>query len=214
MATEILRPNAGGANTNCRYWDGAGHDPDVNENYKQVDEETPDSAATMVYYSLGTYALDTHGIPSHSEGSGVINHVKVYCVMANNGTYGKVAIRTHSTEYYGDEENLTASWVAYNRQWDTNPNTGTAWTWDEVDALEIGVALREGGGQSARCTQVYVEVDYIAITPKTSSDTGFGVEDTPAQAAVLAGSELGQGSDSLIVKIETPIKGGGTKLWT
>lgn len=214
MATEVLRPNAGGTNTGCNYWDGDAHEPDVNENYKQVDEETPDEASTMVYNPVTSYALDTYNIPDHSEGSGTVNHVKVYCRMQNDTAKGKVAIRTHNTEYYGNEESLTGSWVTYNKQWDTNPNTGSAWTWDEIDALEIGVALKASAGASSRCTQVYVEVDYTAITPKSSSDVGSGVEGTPMQAAVLVDSELGQGSDSLIVKIETPTKGGGTKLWT
>jgi hypothetical protein len=213
MATEIFRPNAGGTTTELTRWPGAAP-PDPNVNYTLVDEETPDEASTMVYRGVESYTLDTYNIPDHSEGSETINHVKVYCRMQNSPAFGKVAIRTHNTEYYGDEENLTASWVNYSKQWDTNPNTGSAWTWDEIDALEIGVALKGGGGNSARCTQVYVEVDYTAITPKTSSDAGSGVEGTPMQAATLAGNELGQGSDSFIVKIETPTKGGGMKLWT
>ncbi len=93
---------------------------------------------------------------------------------------------------------------------------------------------------------------YVSLeTPqaKASSDIGSGVEGTPVQSAILAGSEagsgiealiarllvavdtgtgvevggllkdlfaseLGQGSDSLAVKIEMPTKGGGMKLWT
>jgi len=213
MATEIFRPNAGGTTTELTRWPGAAP-PDPNENYKLVDEETPDDFSTMVYRGVESYALDTYNIPDHSEGSGTINHVKVYCRMENDTAKGKVAIRTHSTEYYGNEETLTSSWTTYSKQWDTNPNTGSAWTWDEIDALEVGVALKASATASGRCTQVYVEVDYTAITPKTSSDAGSGVEGTPIQAAAVADSELGQGSDSLIVKIETPTKGGGTKLWT
>jgi hypothetical protein len=72
---------------------------------------------------------------------------------------------------------------------------------------------------------------------KTSADAGSGVEGSPLPAATLASSEsgsgieaanvfdegllkdllaseLGQGADCLIAKIEMPTKGGGMKLWT
>jgi len=78
------------------------------------------------------------------------------------GCLGKVAIRTHDTEYYGDEEALTTSYVTYSKQWDTNPNTGSAWTWDEIDALEIGATIKKVVSHSALLTQVYAEVDYAA----------------------------------------------------
>jgi len=81
---------------------------------------------------------------------------------------------------------------------------------------------------------------YVSLqTPaaKLSSDAGSGVEGTPLPSAMLAGSEsgygveassvetdglfkdllaseLGEGSDSIIAKIEMPTKGGGMKLWT
>jgi len=49
-------------------------------------------------------------------------------------------------------------------------------------------------------------------------DTGYGVEagsvETDGLLKNLLATELGEGSDSLIAKIETPTKGGGMKLWT
>ena len=267
MSIETLRPNAAGSNTNC------GQYPTSGQNYDKVDEETPDGASTRVYNNAaGDWTVDTYGLPDPGL-SGTINHVKVY--MSSFGYIGyssqaKIAIYTHNTLYYGNAEDLTNTFQGFSKQWDTNPNTGSAWTWDEINALEAGISLYATDTNKVRCTQVYVEVDYIAVTSKTSSDsgagadayvsleteenkssseTGSGVESTPTQSAILISdetgsgseapvarliaafdtgvgaevggllkdlfaSELGQGSDSLTAKIETPTKGGGMKLWT
>ena len=256
MATEILRPNAAGTNETVTNSTGDA------DHYTCVDEETPDELTTVIWCTGNVTGVDTYALPDHSEGSGTINHVKVYFRIASSHEgadplKGKAAIYVVDTIYYGDEETTaTQTFVTYSHQWNTNPKTGAAWTWDDIDALEGGVYLDDTGVGSLYCTQVYVEVDYAAVTPKTSSDTGSGVdayvsleqevaksssdtgsgvdayvsleqgvaksssdagsgvESTPMQATTLADSELGQGSDSLIAKIETPTKGGGTKLWT
>ena len=61
--------------------------------------------------------------------------------------------------------------TTFSEQWDTNPYTGSAWTWEEIDALEIGVALRSDGFNWANCTQTYAEVDY------SSEVSGSGLTD-------------------------------------
>ena len=59
---------------------------------------------------------------------------------------------------------------------------------------------------------------YGAATEKESSDTGTGLEasnvEGEGQPQDLSASEPGEGSDSLVAKIEMPTKGGGMKLWT
>jgi hypothetical protein len=44
----------------------------------------------------------------------------------------------------------------------TNPYTNQPWTWDEINDLQAGVRLDASGGKKweARCTQLYVVVDY------------------------------------------------------
>ena len=225
MSIETLRPNAAGDECNITYEAGAA----CPNHYQNVDEETPDEDSTEVHEdNYGTYIRDLYNIADHAVGSGTINFIKVY---ARCRAYGepdqvslKIAIKSGTgsgdpdTVSEGSEETVTTSFANYSHQWDTNPATSAAWTWDEIDKLQAGIALRQAEhtafGWATVCTQVYVEVDYTAITPKTSSDAGSGVEGTPMQAIAVADSELGQGSDSLIVKIETPTKGGGTKLWT
>jgi len=42
-----------------------------------------------------------------------------------------------------------------------NPDTGVAWTWADVDALQIGIEMRKVnvGGNYSRCTQVWAVID-------------------------------------------------------
>ena len=45
--------------------------------------------------------------------------------------------------------------------WTTNPHSGLAWTWNHIDALQIGVAVPIiYSGDSIYCSQVYIEVNY------------------------------------------------------
>lgn len=271
MAIEILRPNAAGDEENISNVTGDG----VGTHYTTVDEETPDDDTTYVRNKNTAYERDLYNIADNSAGSGTINSVTVYArckgTLIEQASL-KIAIKSTSA-HESAEKTITTDWANYSEQWATNPDTGSAWTWDEIDGLQIGISIRESSTQDWKytyCTQVYVEVDYTpAETPKSSSDagsgvdayvsletpeaksssdTGSGVEVTPVQSAVLAGnetgsgiealiarlltgdetgtsielgallraffaSELGRGSDSLTAKIETPIKGGGMKLW-
>ena len=228
MAIEILRPNAAGSQTSI-----LNQYPSEGEHWDKVDEETPDGDTTCVSCPWTGYARDLYGLPNHSEGTGTINSITVYvrCRTQYDPDQASVcaSCRTHSTTYDGDEQTAATSYANYSQVWATNPNTGSAWTWDEIDALEIGVRLRKpcATGGSTYCTQVWVEIDYNPA--KTSSDSGAGSEGLAAR--LLTGNEVGtsvemgglskelsatehsHGSDSLAAKIESPTKGGGMKLW-
>jgi len=107
----------------------------------------------------------------------VLNYVIVHMVCRSTAnatqTNAYIHIKTNGVEYNGPEETLTTSYTIYSNQWDDNPQTGQAWTWDEIDALQIGVGLRRPDtNESALCTQVYVEVDFDA--PPLSGDVSTG----------------------------------------
>ena len=168
MAGETLRPNAAGTYSQL---DRSG----CAANYQCVDESVTDEDSTRVYrkYPDESYGLDTYNLPAHS-GSGVISSVTVYArcrKVAGNGRL-TIACRTHDAVYYGSEETLTSGYVTYSKEWTTNPNTSNAWTWTEIDALEIGQKIRAyasgppSGNEEARCTQVYVLVIYTPAEVK------------------------------------------------
>ena len=167
MTIETLRPNGSGhsgGSTLVQY-------PASGNRYDKVDEATHDSDSTYIesastYHGAGDWI--TFALPAHSVGSGTINKMTVFIIcrgIANGGAgqyYDSFEhIYTHSTHYgatsNGQRTNTTYESTSF--EWATNPNTGLAWTWAEIDALEIGFNLG-GAAWLGRCTQVYAEVDY------------------------------------------------------
>ena len=163
MATETLRPNDAGDLTQI-----SNQYPDSGEHWDKVDEETPDTITYVKGESDGTY-YDLYNLPAHSVGRGTINFIKVYSRAKADTTPDqythRIHIKTGGTIYDGAQVLVTTSWVTYSDQWNTNPKTEVAWTWDDIDALQIGISLRYESSSplvypKTSCTQVYVEVDY------------------------------------------------------
>ena len=167
--TETLRPDAAGdeENINGVTGDGSG------THYTVVDEATPDGDTTYVEDNHPGYRKDLYNITDHSVGSGTINYITVYarCKATGAPTQASLKIAIKAGQGTGapdtDSESgpitVTTSYASYSEQWNTNPKTSAAWTWDEIDALQIGVKVRRAAnGVYTRCTQVYVVVNYDA----------------------------------------------------
>ena len=195
MAVETLRPNAAGDETNIGF-----QYPGTGAHWDKVDEVEPDGNSTRVYSEVAAWQRDLYHLPA-SSGNGTINSVTVYATVwgyASN-RYAKVALKANSTVDEGSSIPMDETWKLISETWNTNPADSQPWTWADIDALQIGVALwgvGAGGINECRCTQVYVEVDYTPITPKTSSETGGGVDGHKAVAPQSAG-ESGSGVDAL-----------------
>ncbi len=166
----IFRPNAAGDETTLEeQFPNTGE-----EHWEDVDDTNGhDGDSTYVATNNANWKEDLYNITDHSTqtAAGDITDVEVYmeCRVTANVTRedARVHIKTNGVEYNGTAENLTTSYVTYWYQWDYNPQTEVAWTWDEVDALQIGVGLqRPAVGEHARCTQVYTEV-YFEAPPLT-----------------------------------------------
>jgi len=166
-ATETLRPNGTGDETGI-----ANQYPTSGAHWDKVDEAVSDGDSTYVWTSSSPgWQEDLYTATDHIAGSGTINYVRVYAV-ARSTTSDQfrrslyLHIKTNGVEYNGPAPEsayfITNSYASYSYQWDNNPNTGQAWTWSEIDALQIGVGIRRQGGTGAqtRVTQVYVEVGY------------------------------------------------------
>jgi hypothetical protein len=157
--TEILRPNAVGDETGISSVSGAA------THWQAVDEETANDDTDYVYTSSSSYQRDLYNLPSHT-GSGTINSLTVYFRFEASyhyytTAYARAAVKTHGTVYVGSEESeSSSSYVTRSYTWNTNPYTGSSWTWAEMDDLQAGVDLRCSGFYSSRCTQVYVEINF------------------------------------------------------
>jgi hypothetical protein len=167
--TETLRPDGTGDETLI-----AEQEPITGDHWDKVDEATSDGDGTYVATNNEGWDEDLYSTADHSTGSGDINYVKVYMVARATGApaqeNARVHIKTNNGEHNGDAVYTTIDYATYSWQWDKNPQTGNAWTWDEIDALQIGAGLRRAKGTGSassrwtRCTQVYVEVGYTVYT--------------------------------------------------
>lgn len=225
--TETLRPNAVGDEHNIEapVWSVE------NPHWELVDEVEHDGSATLVRSNEIDYERDLYNIADHSVGSGTINHIKVYarcdCMGEADQASVKIAIKTGGVAYESAEKTVIEDvWTLLFNQWDTNPNNAHAWTWEEIDALQIGVSLRTAHTSpavvSSRCTQVYVEVDYTpyVLHEKTLTDSiaigevlvknpikvlsdGIALTDTPVKSTAKVLSDSIAFTDTLI---KNPIK--------
>ncbi|MFA6307098.1 MAG: hypothetical protein WC639_04815 [Patescibacteria group bacterium] len=166
IQTETVRPSGAGDETNID-----NQDPAADSHFDKVDEVVADDATTNVYTLSASWLRDLYALGNNVSGQGIIKYVKVYARGYAGGVPVqpslKIAIKTGGTAYESDPFTLTyATWVTYSKTWATNPQSGVAWTWTDINNLQAGVSLiqcKSGGGaitKVSRCTQVYVEVAY------------------------------------------------------
>lgn len=171
MATETIRPNAAGDETSIdkQY-------PDSGAHWDKVDDVTPDEAVTFISADSASFQRDLYGLNNPTQQSGIINSVTCYIRVQVGGVDyadARISIKTND-QVFDIDISPTTSWANYSHQWTTNPQSGNAWTWAEINALQAGVALRgttgDKGAASAYCTQVYVIIDYTAGYDVSCSD--------------------------------------------
>ena len=172
-SAETLRPNAAGDETNfpLQY-------PSTGAHWDKVDETSADEESTIIYIngsSGNPYYRDLFNIQNHSAGSGAINSVTVYARVKKlyYTTYAYLAIKTNGTVYESDLKTITTGYPTYpfttlSYQWTTNPSTGSAWTWAQIDALQAGIRQNAwwyspDNWDYAKTTQVYAVVDYWPV---------------------------------------------------
>ena len=164
--TKIV-PNAVGAVTQLEPYPAVA-------NYLDVDDPpgSPDNWATYVAkggeFGQSWSGYDLYNLQNPT-GSGTINYIVVHyrcrkIVLKVAAVYAQSKIKTGGTEYTGTQHGLTTSWSDYTQQYNTNPKTGVAWTWTDLNYLQAGVRMSSSPGytdfSAGYCTQVYVEVNY------------------------------------------------------
>ena len=119
-------------------------------NYACVDENhlTPDDDSTYVWWNGAATGLDLYEVQNHTTEVGPINYIQVYARGKSNkvpqhinGIY-KIVCSPDSTcshVYKSDNIDITTNYSNYNKVWVENPQTEAAWTWDNIDALSIGI---------------------------------------------------------------------------
>jgi len=186
----ILRPNATGD-----YSQGSP------SGYDKVDEVTPDEDSTYVQATgsdTGVTAKELYNLPNPEVG-GSINSVTLYvrgrigATSQNNFSHCYGAAKINGTYYWTDLLDPHAlTYATQSKVWTLNPTTGIAWTWSDINQLQVGVRLYAwNGGVSgtfyARCTQVYVVVNYNPLYAPTVTTTS-PIEDILSTTATGRGN--------------------------
>ena len=163
MATATLRPNAAGDKTELTT-----QFPASGEHWDKVDEAVTDEDDTWVRGGANENQIDLYNLESLPGGVGAISNVALAIRARRSSASAGVSlilhiIKTGGTEYQhpGGNWSPTTSYDTLSRSWATNPQTGVAWTVDEVNALQAGV-LTSNGAMTSRVTQVYIEVTYTS----------------------------------------------------
>lgn len=152
--SEILRPNGSGASSQLTDAPASG------SNWQNVDEVSPDESSTYVRGNSSSWERDSYAIEDHTTGAGTIDSVVVYmrCVRQGGGSQrAMTSIRVGGSYTDGSSVNLNAGGYAdFSATYTVNPITSSAWSWTDIDAMEIGVSIQNYG----RCTQVWTVVHY------------------------------------------------------
>ncbi len=170
--SELLRPNGTGDTTGITT-----QFPATGAHWQKVSEPSIDGDGTYVATNNVGWQEDLYTLENNIIGGGRIFYVKLYFAARTTGASGQTAayglIKTNGTNYQGSQVMLSPSYTYYTYQWNTNPNTGLNWTWTDIDALQVGIGLRQPAASTyARCTQIYVEVRYRDIPISGNVPTG------------------------------------------
>jgi hypothetical protein len=158
--TMTLRPNENG------FYSNLGRNTGSN-NYQCVDESGTPTDTDYVYQYPNGENRDTYNMEDPPVGqTGIITQITVHAVVRLNGATGHchLAVRTGTTDTTSSEQSLTPSYVDKTASWSTKPGTSSAWAWADITSLQCGIVLNRisgGMGDSVRCTQVWVVVEYI-----------------------------------------------------
>jgi len=172
-----LRPNAAGDETNVPY-----QYPTSGSHWDKVDEASADNGATYVMSIANDYGRDLYALPNHTTESGDISSIIAYARCYISGGYlgtrtsFKICIKTDSVVTEDEQTINYGNWKTYSKTWAVNPADNQAWGWADIDAMQVGIALRWGAEvginashMDTECTQIYVEVNYTPVAAKTHS---------------------------------------------
>lgn len=152
--------------------------PNSTENWDKVDEAVCDEDSTYVYRLTDTTAYDRYEVPIPDEQPGHIISVsvKAMCKCSASGYSLPVTLLlSQPTIYYGSEQAITSNvYTEFTEKWTINPHTGLAWEWADLisHAFYAGITLAGDNVHTARCSQLWVEIEYYKNTGRRAQIIG------------------------------------------
>ena len=156
--TLILRPNGPGRYANNPILFGAA------THWEACKDIILDNDLSYIENNTSAWQYDCFSLTDHTSEKGTILTVSTHCAIRTvGGIYGNYyqllsdgvnditkGIYSRMANGYG----IPHVWA-----WATAPDGGS-WTWAKIDTLQAGIIMRKGTGNSLRCSQIYVTVDY------------------------------------------------------
>jgi len=167
----IFRPNGAGYSNEHFHKSGAAGNAN---NYTEVDDISSDDDSTYVYMpdlahnGLFGRRIDSYSIPDHTTETGTISKITVYLRSRAltytylNNFWIMITDDAGTTLKYSSTFNANATWTTHSYSWTSSPFTSAAWTWADIDNLEIGFRSDDTllSGNNLRHTQTYLVVDW------------------------------------------------------
>lgn len=165
---------------------GAGDEENITYATKPHWSRLNDQDDTTYIYEFGTtYKRDLYQCQDSGGATGDISSLTFYIRMRGSGSpvtaYAKPAIKIGATAYNGNEFSVfnSAVWVNKSQVYNTSPATGVAWTWAEIDSMQIGLSLNCSiAGDVSVCSEIWVEVTYTppaepVVTTQAATNVSF-----------------------------------------
>lgn len=150
-----LAPNAAGSTTQ---WTG---------DYTDVDEVPHDSDSTYLTTSVSgdVELVNLEGCADQGI-SGILRTAMSFAVVRDEGGTSAFRLRLRSSGTSDNTANLNTgnAYSSIAKVYETDPNTGGAWTAAAIDALQVGVVAN--AAVAHRCTMMCVFVEFVPQAPR------------------------------------------------
>ena len=103
---------------------------------------------------------------SAMENAQLVNSVSLYFRSREEASFGTTHqpfLYLGGAAYYGAIHSLPETYATFSKVWTENPVTSKRFTQAELDAAQAGIKQAIQVATVARCTQLYLEVDYVPL---------------------------------------------------
>jgi hypothetical protein len=114
-------------------------------NWKCVNQAVTDEDASYVEANSFSAVNDIYSLQNHTVKDGKISSITVNirsranAVSSSQSPPVSIVVSTNSKIYVSQSFVLTTSYSNYSLAYSLNPSTGQAWTWQDIDNLQVGV---------------------------------------------------------------------------
>lgn len=136
---------------------------------------------SYVYLEQELYQKDTYTLDNVSDFiysvypriTGLTVYYRIGQSVGGQWTFATPALEVNGITCNGTETSVAgAGWSDKSQVFTTNPVTGDAWTWDEINDLNVSIYLKGDDFGEGRCSEYYIVVSYVQ---EDYSLTGTGI---------------------------------------